>query len=157
MESAVEQDYKLKEGIIVKHKSTLEDIGKDLKKMALQMDTLGPRKDAIAEFYKKRSKGSDAQLLSENIKDMDNIKENVERNVAIMGAISEKLAMIQKNVGDADIPTIIKSREKEFDEFIQKLKKVEQEFFELKKQIQSRGVEGMEDDIDQIDNAVREL
>jgi hypothetical protein len=53
----------------------------------------------------------------------------------LLNSVWGKLKNIRVAVGDADVPSLIKQREKEISEFAMRLKKTDTEFKELKRKI----------------------
>jgi hypothetical protein len=72
-------------------------------------------------------------LLSELITEVMTVLEELEISDYSSNQCNNKLKSIKTNIGDADIPELVKQREREITEFSSKLRKAETDFSELKK------------------------
>lgn len=126
----------------------MEDIKSNLAQLEKTKVNLEPKMKAVQSTSNQQL---DADGLQQLITDTMELIEELENADNIASSCHSRLRQIKIDIGDADVPELTKQREQEVVEFSAKLRKVEQDFAELKKQIGStKGVETYNDvDVDQ--------
>lgn len=145
MEKGVTGDYKLREGFIRTELEALQEI----EDAVFSLDEARQQIAVALQILRqdRRLQGESGMQVTQTSTDPDHMQQAIGESVELLekleraeaqGALCAKqLQQIRKDVGVADVPELIQRREQELTEFSGKLRRLEVEFAEVKKILQS--------------------
>eukprot|EP00347_Sterkiella_histriomuscorum_P007817 403347449 len=164
MEKGTNNDYKLKEGFIRTELDKLQEI----EDIIFNMDEVRQSISVNLQILNQdKSKHMESQQRGQHLNiDPEQLQQMISESMELLDKLSDqerqamiclkRLAQIKKDIGIADVPELIQLREKEIQEFSGKIRKLEQEYNEIKKQMMGGSPKKeLSQELNEIDNQLK--